>query len=112
MIPIIFGLSHLCFVIVLAFSIATSSDPVAVNAWLVVLPLDFPVSLGLYHISDYFDGTSILSSKDSLGNYSVIRDLNNFWVPAFYSGILGSYWWYSLPKIFVWLKSRIFKLSS
>ncbi|QYJ78264.1 hypothetical protein [Shewanella acanthi] len=99
-IAITFGVLHLSFVIFMAYVIATSSDPVAVNAWLLFIPLDFPISLGMFPVSYIFDGNWLLSSIDENGNYNIFRDINNFWVPAIYTGIVGTAWWYYLPILF------------
>ena len=111
----IFGFSHLCFVIFIAYVIAKSTDPVAVNAWLFFIPLDFPISLG-WIISGYiFDGNWILSSIDDSGNYNIFRDINNYWLPAIYAGVFGSLWWFYIPillkKVILFLKDKISKLN-
>jgi len=109
-ISITFGALHLGFVIFMAYVIATSSDPVAVNAWLLFIPLDFPISLGMFPISYVFDGNWLLSSIDANGNYNIFRDINNFWVPAIYTGVVGTIWWFYIPillnKIMLGIKGK------
>ncbi|MDC0603634.1 hypothetical protein OAP14_11570, partial [Aliiglaciecola sp.] len=86
------------FVIYVGYLIATSSDPVAVNGWLVFMPLDFPISLGmipLAHVVDYVSSMLIIESNSG---YNVLKDVNNFWFPAVYSGVAGSAWWYFLSN--------------
>lgn len=83
------ALLNFLFVIFMAVAIANSTDPVAVNAWLVFIPLDFPVSMGLFPVGYIFDGDQILNSINEAGEYSIYRDIDNFilgyWV--LYSGI-------------------------
>lgn len=98
---------HLAFVIFMAATIATSTDPVAVNAWLLFLPLDFPASMGLLPLSYYVDGDFFIRSIDEFGNYSIYRDIDNFWIPAVYFGVFGSMQWYYIPKFISWACSKI-----
>ena len=99
LLPIVIGLIHLALVICLAISIATSSDLVAVNGWLLFLPIDFPISLGIFPIEYLVQSfeLDILISKAS--PYNVLSDISNFWVPILYFGIIGSLWWFYIAKI-------------
>lgn len=112
MISIILGLGHLCFVIFFVCVILASKDPSIINAWFLFLALDFPASLGFISLSYYLDGTLFLNEKDASGTYQLVRDINNFWLPALYFGTVGSYWWYLLPKLLSRLKTRFFKALS
>lgn len=67
--------------------------------WLVFMVIDFPVSLGLIGLGHIIDGSALVSRVDSAGDYSTLRDLDNFWFPAVYFGLVGSIWWYSVPMI-------------
>ena len=90
---------HLLAVVVLGALIAMSSDGNAVMGWLLFIGVDFPVSLGLVGLSHLIDGTSWLSPLDASGQYSIWRDFNNFWLPALYNGLVGSFWWYWLVRL-------------
>ena len=78
----------------MGYSIATSTDPVAAMAWLVFFAVDFPVSVGLVVLNTEVDGNEIISRRDSSGSYSTLRDIDNFWLPALYFASIGSAWWY------------------
>ena len=62
-----------------------------------------------------FDGNWILSSIDDSGNYNIFRDINNYWLPAIYSGVFGSLWWFYIPillkKVILFLKDKVSKLN-
>ncbi|QTL34072.1 hypothetical protein [Pseudoalteromonas viridis] len=107
LISLTLGSTHFCFVIYIAYLIATSSDSAAVNAWLLFIPMDFPISLGLFPISYLLDGNILLNPRDSNGIHSIFRDINNFWLPAIYFGVVGSLWWYFLPKLIVKFKNKL-----
>ena len=89
---------HFLGVVVLGYLIANSPDGEAVMAWLLFISIDFPVSLGMQpvgHLVYSFD----FNALDNQGNYSIYRDIDNFWFPALYCGIFGTIWWYYLPQI-------------
>ena len=60
------------------------SNSDAPMGWLILLILDFPISMGL---------TLEVFHRD--GNY----EWNNITLPALYFGILGTIWWYSIPQL-------------
>lgn len=66
--------------------------------WNLFVALDFPVSMGIY----LFALVPLHSGDTPIG------DLNNFWVPALYFGIVGTSWWYMLgvlgPRYIKWLR--------
>lgn len=98
-ISLVLAFIHFVSVLVVGYLIANSPDSEAVMVWLVYIPFDFPVSLGIVPLSYLIDGTDFISRVDADGNFSVYRDINNFWYPAFYNGIVGTLWWYYFPKI-------------
>ena len=100
-------LVHLGLVAYIGYWIAGSSDPVAVNAWLLFIPLDFPVSLLMIAISHLIYIADVFSAVDENGIYSLYRDIPNYWFPMAFFGIVGSAWWYSVPYIVVKLKKRL-----
>ncbi len=108
-ISIAFGITHLLSVLALAYIIATSTDPVAVNGWLFFIPIDFPSSLGLFPVSYVIDLLNIISSVDKSGSYQIYRDIVNFWLPLFYFGVVGSIQWYYIPiiasKLIAWCRN-------
>ncbi|WP_376694010.1 hypothetical protein [Wenzhouxiangella sp. EGI_FJ10409] len=72
--------------------------------WLFLVAIDFPVSVGWLILSNFIDGNEILSRKDASGTYSTLRDIDNFWFPALYFGVIGSAWWYFIG----WVLSKTF----
>lgn len=90
---------HLLAVLALGALIAMSSDGNAVMGWLLFIGVDFPVSLGLVGLSYLIDGSAWLSPLDASDQYSIWRDINNFWLPALYNGLVGSLWWYWLVRL-------------
>jgi hypothetical protein len=93
------GLAHFLLVLLMAYSIAFSTDPVAVMAWLYFIAIDFPVSIGWIPISGLIDGNEIIARIDASGNYSTLRDIDNFWLPAMWFATVGSAWWYLIGRI-------------
>jgi hypothetical protein len=108
LISICFGIAHLTLVLFIAYAIATSTDPVAVNLWLLFITVDFPVSLGMFPLAHLIDGNAIMSRLDENGEYNIFRDIDNYWFPFIYSGLFGTIWWYFLPTLFVKVKN-VFK---
>lgn len=109
MFSIVLASSHLLFVVFIAVVIATSTDPVAVNAWLLFIPIDFPISMGLFPIGHVFNGDLLISAVNTEGQYSIFRDIDNFWLQALYFGIFGTLQWYCIPvllsKFINWLRN-------
>lgn len=95
------GFLHLASVIFMGYAIANSTDPAAVMAWLIYLTVDFPVSFGMIPLGHLIDGSEVLSRLGSTGNYSIYRDIDNFWLPAVYLGVVGTLWWFYLPRLAV-----------
>jgi hypothetical protein len=88
----------LFLVLLVAYSIASSTDPVAAMAWLYFGAIDFPVSIGWFLLAAVIDGNEILSRRDASGAYGTLRDIDNFWLPAVYFSTIGSLWWYFLGR--------------
>ena len=72
---------HLSFVVFVYHAIVHENNPDAVYGWLLLMFVDFPVSLGMG--IDYFHVP---------GNY----DWNNGTLPGLYYGIAGTIWWFIL----------------
>jgi len=68
--------------------------------WMLFMGLDFPVSLGIYAIGSLV--------PNNLGGSSPLDDLGNFWLPAIYFGLIGTFWWYVLGvyvvKYYKWIR--------
>ena len=90
---------HFFSVVIAAAFIATSTDKNAVMLWLYYLIIDFPIAFLLVPASYLMDLINPISPIDALGNYSVYRDIDNFWFPAVFIGIVGTVWWYYLPRL-------------
>ena len=62
----------------------TVNDPGWPKYWLIMLALDFPVSLGVMPV------TWLVPAA----NAGPLADVSNFWWPLVYHGVVGTLWWY------------------
>jgi len=76
---------HLFFVASIYFAVVYESNPDAPYGWVLLLFVDFPISLGV--------GIRGLQIE---GNYI----WNNGTLPGLYFGILGTVWWFVLGYVF------------
>jgi len=94
---IIFVLLHLALIAYIILSGIESSWPMF---WWILFIVDFPVSLGIY----------IFALFDLPGGVSPLKDINIFWLPVIYFGIVGTAWWYfvatNLSKFIKWVRSK------
>ncbi|WP_444896927.1 hypothetical protein [Microbulbifer sp. SSSA005] len=100
---------HLVSVFIMGYLIVNSSDGSAVMAWLLYLTIDFPVGWGMVPLAYVVEALNFVDSIGSNGEYSIYRDIPNFWYPAIYIGVVGTVWWYYLPQLILrsirWLRS-------
>ena len=81
-----------CVGFVVAFSyIALSTDPQAPLVWLVFAIVDFPISL-LYYLAGGLYSTIVKTLPSFLAQI--------LYPPHVIHGLLGTIWWYYLPRFF------------
>lgn len=87
---------HLLLVFAIYFANANAGDTpsYAPMLWMILIYLDYPVSLGLA-----IDGLMVP------GAYV----WNNQTLPLLYFGIVGSLWWFLIGNVLYWLVSKIRK---
>lgn len=88
---------HLILFFVFVGIINSSNDGQAPLLWVVFALIDFPVSL-LYLVIGY------LHTWASGFNNSFLSQI--CYGPHFIHGILGTFWWFFLPKIFLRIRKR------
>ncbi|QOL24890.1 hypothetical protein LP316_11290 [Thalassotalea sp. LPB0316] len=105
------GALHLVFVLFIGYQIATSHTGEAVMGWLIFMVVDFPVGYGMIPLAYLIDSANTLSSYDANGIYQIYLDVENFWFPFIYTGVVGTLWWYYVPvllaKSYSWVKNRV-----
>ena len=91
-IGLFFLIAHIFLFIVALISIGISNDPQAPLIWVIFAIVDFPVSL-LYMLWAYF--SDFIDANLCCG-LSII-----LYFPYLIHGVLGSIWWYFLPRFFM-----------
>ena len=97
-IGMILGILHLSLVIFIVFNILSGKEPDWPMYWLLLIPFDLPVLLLQYLTNGIIEPVfSILASNFT--DTSPLSSSNNFWMPLFYYGLLGTVLWYFIPTI-------------
>ncbi|MFT5881258.1 MAG: hypothetical protein ACI86X_002397 [Moritella sp.] len=96
-----FSLLHLTSVFAVAYLIVKNPDGEAIMLWLIYMFIDFPIAYLMVPLAYVVDTINFISRVDAAGNYSIYRDVANFWYPAIFTGVIGTYWWYKLPFLLV-----------
>lgn len=82
-------------------------DPDWPIVWVIVLIVDFPMSL-LYPLMPKLPESVHLVSHPT----SALNDIGNFWQPLLFFGVLGTLWWFGvaaiLSQFLLWLNRRKF----
>lgn len=78
------AVAHLALLGVLVTLILRGADPGWPKYWVIMLALDFPVSLGVIPVT-------WLVPPASAGP---LTDVANFWWPLAWHGVVGTLWWY------------------
>jgi hypothetical protein len=78
------ALLHLFVVGAVVTLILAGHDPGWPKHWLIMLALDFPVSLGVMPV------TWLVPAAKA----GPLSDISNFWWPLVYHGAVGTLWWY------------------
>jgi hypothetical protein len=93
------------FVVFIVYLLSVMSrDGQAQLLWMIWIPIDFPISL-LVPVT-----LSLVSDKMLATSKWLTIALS--YLPYFVHGVLGTVWWYLLPKIFRSIKNRIGKMKS
>lgn len=90
---------HLIFVIWFSWAIAVAPDSEASMAWVLFMFLDFPIIFGIEPCGALLH---LIGAPKYIEWFEVsgqLRDVYSFWLPAIYTGIFGSIWWYILPVL-------------
>jgi hypothetical protein len=95
----IFGITHLSFVVILGYFIATSNDGESGMAWFIFAIVDFPISFLLMPLNELIGLIECPAPIGSNGNYLPLSDYKQFWLPASFFGVVGSIWWYYMPAV-------------
>lgn len=91
------ALVHLISVVLVGYIMATSTDPHASTLWLHYFIVDYPIAIGLWPLSFVVVGHGWTLNAATQG--SILNSIGNFWMPALYLGIVGTIWWYFLPRL-------------
>jgi len=91
------SITHLLFVIYFSWVIANAPDSEASMAWVLFLFLDFPVIFGLEPVGVLMRLIGVPKYIEWIDVSGQLRDVYSFWLPAFYTGVIGTTWWYFLP---------------
>ena len=106
---IILALAHLYLVIYTINSILYNREPDWPMYWMLFTGIDFPFSLFLLPLSFLLDFLNLGVLVETFP--SPLNDVTNFWLPAFFFGILGTIWFFFIPtivmKIVSWRTSRV-----
>jgi len=86
-IGVVLAIAHLLAFLVFVVYLNRTSDGQAVLLWAVWLPVDFPISLIVQA------GFELLPSDGAIGS-TLRRSL-----PYFVHGVLGTIWWFFLPRL-------------
>ena len=91
---------HLALVGYIVFIILSGQESSWALLWWLFWVLDFPVCIGIYvfNLFSFPTGTSPLT------------DITNFWIPALYFGIVGTWWWYyvgaNITRYLNWIRNK------
>lgn len=98
-----FALFHIALVIYVVTFILNGVERDWPLYWLLFLLLDFPVCLIEVGVNclifDSYEQTWIPTRLDLVESYSPLNDVVNFWMPLLIYGVIGTVWWFIIPRI-------------
>lgn len=92
------GTLHFSLVIFIIFHILSGKEPDWPIYWLLLIPFDLPLLL-LQELTNWVVEPIFNILASSFIDTSPLSDSNNFWIPLFYYGLLGTFMWYFIPTI-------------
>ena len=99
---------HFVSAILVAYFIAISPDGEAGMVWFIFAITDFPISMLLNPITQLLDLFTFATPIDSNGNYLPLKDIN-YWSATLFFVIVGTTWWYYLPKLITYIFGLLLK---
>lgn len=99
MVGFVFAAGHLLIVAWITNLILHSGEPDWSMYWVLMWGLDFPASILYFAIGAFlphFPDVALVHNAAS-----PLNDLNNFLVPLIFTSVIGTAWWYFIPRLLV-----------
>ena len=98
-IPLVTATLHFLLFLITALYVFDSSDNQAALVWLLWTAPDFPISLLMYFAPTFSSYVHAFVSRDSVADYLL-------YPPHLVYGLLGTVWWYAMPRAIVIAAAR------
>ncbi len=104
------ALHLMVFLILAVFAFGLPRGTLSEVVWFLLVLPDLPVTVLFFSILSLISMEQKLLVDETFGKFITTYPFNNFWnfwyVTLMY-GVLGTVWWFYVPRVIIWFKKRV-----